>query len=255
MYLTEKRLNRRFRIRMRDIIIRTFIVCILSVSALPCYGQQSRYEKSIPSEVLRRFNPEIVAGNRPRVAAITQSMILELHDKPVADADVYVFDFDANGLTDVEKEMLLKWIGTGKKILLWGRKACIEYGGLFPNLGRSALFSPDRGAVELADHPVNTDCKTEQLDFTRGRGRGAWVGAFTQIPADGEVIVSIPSKGVVAGRVPVKAGAVYFAFVDSNWRRGTDRDRWSLNFNQWMMGFEVPGATDKKGHAAGEASE
>ena len=108
MYLTEKRLNRRFRIRMRDIIIRTFIVCILSVSALPCYGQQSRYEKSIPSEVLRRFNPEIVAGNRPRVAAITQSMILELHDKPVADADVYVFDFDAKGLTDVEKETLLK---------------------------------------------------------------------------------------------------------------------------------------------------
>ena len=69
----------------------------------------------------------------------------------------------------------------------------------------------------------------------------------------GEVIceaIASTNSVIVAGRIRVGLGAVYFASLErgaaGNWSNGADRARWTLNFRQWMIDLPVPGAAQTR---------
>ncbi|MBM3747768.1 MAG: hypothetical protein FJW34_18430 [Acidobacteria bacterium] len=210
-------------------------------------AQSSKYEASIPPEILRRYDPGIVEGTRPKFVTITQPMVWGLRNQPEQGGEVYVLDCDPNRLSSVQKSVLVEWVKIGKTVLLWGEQECKKYEQLFPGLGRiredSIKKDEKEGGVELASHPVNTDCK--EVVFSTGGVRGCIIRYFTEYPAECEVIASV-KDGVVAGSIPVGRGRLFFSSHSGWWDRGTDKDRWTLNLRQWMLGLPVPGATETR---------
>lgn len=215
---------------MRKAII---VVIFLVFSAGILFAQAEKYKNTIPPEVLRLYNRGVLDHSRPKVVTINRAMIDSLVRRPDLGADVYDFDFDIRDLSSTEKNILLGWVKDGQKILLWGNTDMWKYAPLFSDKvkisGRTGL------EVTLANHPVNND--VEDIIF---KGKSNSYVYLYQCPPGTEIIAYM-KENVVAGRFPYGKGSVYFAGVGEYWNASKDKDRWMLNFYQWMLGLPVPG--------------
>lgn len=217
------------------ILLLSILINILMVTT-SSFSQVGRYEATIPPEILAEYDQGIVTGNRPEFVTITQPMIWSLRSNPNLGADVYRLDMDVSELSSAQIKVIQNWVSSDYKVLLWGRQECVEYANLFEGFGGERQVYASEIRVNLAPHPVNTDCTNVRFESAVGH-----LVYFAQAPEKTEVIASA-KKGVVAGMFPYGSGSVYFVSNSSNWKRGADKDRWTLNFYQWMLGLPVPGA-------------
>jgi hypothetical protein len=164
-------------------------------------------------------------------------MIFGLRDKPDQGGDVYSFSLDIAKLSSVQIEIIRKWVRDGQNILFWGQKEARKYDYLFADVIR--YYAHDASDYSKSNHPVNSDVIDVRFFHSDSWNRAA----LMKYPPDTEVIVS-NNKGVVAGRVPYGRGNIYFSLFGDEWPMGRDRDRWTLNFYHWMLGFAVPGTTE-----------
>ncbi len=204
------------------------------------YGQATKYEATIPPEILNRYDPGVVEGSRPKFVTITQPMIWGLRNNPNQGGEIYRLDLDAAKLSTVQKEILQDWVKGGQKILIWGRDELFRYSDLFSGLGSAFDDFNQVPNVQLSNHPVNTDVR--DIDFSDGdSGKNIDYAVFRKYPVNSEIIVSV-KEGLIAGVAPFGRGSIYFASPWNGWKRGADRDRWTLNFYQSMLGLRVPGS-------------
>lgn len=101
---------------MRTVAPLTLLFFVLSVHA-----QRSKYEKTIPPEILRRYDPDVVSGKRPKIVTITQAMIFSLRQEPDRGGDYYRLGFEPEELSSAQQEILREWISHGAKVVVWGR--------------------------------------------------------------------------------------------------------------------------------------
>jgi hypothetical protein len=214
------------------------LVLVLFVSPVNVWA--SKYQDTIPPEILQQYHPDVVSGERPKFVTITQPMIWGLRDQPNQGGDVYVFDFDLEKLSTVQKEIIENWVSNGQKVLIWGYKAAWEYSPIFSKI--IEISNGDQSKTVLAKHPVNTDVKDVRFYYFNQYSSNRHY-YLTRYPVDTEIMVSIKS-GVIAGRVPLGRGSIYFVLTGNRWDKGIDKDRWELNFKQWMLGLAVPGAAE-----------
>lgn len=226
------------------------LILVLFVGIVKARG--NKYEDTIPPEILRQYHPAVVTDERPKIVTITQPMIWGLRDQPDQGGDVYIFDFEPGKISTVQNEILKKWISNGQNVLIWGKNELYKYEDVFSeiiNVTSSGDIKADPQKKQiLAKHPVNIDVSDVRFYIYRH----LWPSYFlwlSEYPADTEVVVSA-SSGILAGRVPLGRGYIYFASVDldENWDRGTDRHRWELNFKHWMLDLPIPGAAELQIH-------
>jgi len=208
-------------------------LCLVFVFPLLAFNN---YENTIPPEILKQFDSAIISGEKPKIITITQPMIWSLRNQPNQGGDVYNFDLDLSKISSVQMEIIKDWISNGAKIFLWGVSEVEKYLPLFKQDNMS--FSYNGGEGQLTSHVVNTDVKDLQFDKTNW----GW-GNIDILPINSELIVT-NSRGTLAGRIPYGRGSIYFATTSNHWHLGKDRDRWTLNFYQWMLGGRIPGATN-----------
>jgi len=211
---------------------------ILSVSTM-IYADE--YDETIPPEILSQYDPGVVSKQRPVVVRITQAMIFSLRSTPDLGGDVYSFDMDVSKISSVQVDIIKKWVIDGHKILLWGESEGRSYTSLFSDAVEfSSIYLQQ---CSLSRHMVNTDVLDIHFEMSdRSRFQTSIISKY---PADTEVIASTKS-GVIAGRVPYGQGSIYFAFFGSMWPSGADKARWTLNFQQWMLGLHVPGYAERQ---------
>ena len=212
------------------------IVMFLVISVCFVFAQVENYENTIPSDVLKLYHKDIVNGSRPKVVTITQPMIKSLVKEPELGGDVYRFNFDVSDLSAFEKNILLGWIKNGQKILLWGSVDMWKYAPLFSN--KISISGKTGLEVKLANHPVNND--VEDIIF---KGKSNSYVYLSQYPPGTEIIAYV-REDVLAGKVPYGKGSIYFAGCGEYWDFGKDKDRWTLNFYQWMLGLPVRGRAE-----------
>lgn len=199
------------------------------------------YEETIPPEILNKFEKSILSGDRPVFGKITQAMIFSLRDQPDQGGEIYKLDLDPKKLSSVQLEILKNWIKAGHNILFWGKSEASKCAVLFSEaIQFSQLVWEEKPT--LNKHPVNTDIKDVRFYTEENNGMRS-LNLLNKYPSDTEVIVSI-EIGVIAGRAPYGKGNIYFALFDNTWMSGVDKDRWTLNFNQWMLGLKVPEAAN-----------
>ncbi len=238
-----------------------FPVVVILVALSAPWGLCSEspdYEKTIPPEILRRYDPGLVDGSRPKLIAIIQDMIWSLRGKPDQGGDVYTLDVTPSELSTVQKNVLLEWIKAGHNVLIQ-HDECAVYWPIFPGFTepKEAKNCPGPLPVTLAEHAANTDCANVTF-YTETKGRlrctdGTYGIGHNHLffPALGEdaVIVASLDRGLresdaggpVAGCMPYGRGGVYFI---TKLQQGSDTDRWTLNFRQWMLGLPIPGAAE-----------
>jgi hypothetical protein len=212
---------------------RIFVVVFLFICAALVFAQTDKYKGTIPPQVLKLYHPDVVNGSRPKIITITHNMIESLAKQPDLGADAYNFDFDVTDLSAIEKNILLGWIKNGRKILLWGDVDIWKYALLFSGVmevkGKVDL------EVKLAKHPVNNN--VSHLVF---KGKSNSYVYMPKYPVGTEIIAYV-KEDVVAGRVPCGKGSIYFVGSGEYWNLGKDKDIWTLNFYQWLLGLQVPG--------------
>ena len=213
------------------------VAVFLVLSACCVSAQVERYKDTmpagIPPGVLRLYNRGVIDRSRPKVVTIDRPMIESLVRDPDLGGDVYSFDFDVRDLSPAEKNILLGWVRRGNNILLWGSADMWKYVPLFSD--KVKIAGKPGLEVTLAKHPVNND--VEDITF-KGKSN-SYVYLF-DCPTGTEIIAYMKNN-IVAGKFPYGKGSVYFAGVGEYWYTGKDKDRWTLNFYQWMLGLPVPG--------------
>jgi hypothetical protein len=216
------------------------------------------YLKTIPPEILRLYDPGLLDGSRPKLVAITQEMIWSLRSRPDQGGDVYTLDMTPSEVSTVQRNVLLEWIKAGHNVLISGDE-CAVYWRLFPGFTepKEANNFPGPIPVTLSEHPANTDCAnvtfyTETEDEVRRTNGTYGTGYnhlfFPDMPESAVVVASVDHGrydsdpgGAVAGCIPYGQGGVYFITKPP---QGSDTDRWTLNFRQWMLGLPIPGAAE-----------
>ncbi|MCR4427625.1 MAG: hypothetical protein NUW23_15835 [Firmicutes bacterium] len=217
----------------------TRLLCVVTILVLLggaiASAQSSKYAASIPPEILALYSPEIVAGERPKIVPITLDLIWTLRTNPNLGADIYQFSFTSSQVASAQKDILRDWIFSGASILLLGNDEINRYIGIVSELlsqpGLKAKSTS--GTVSYSPHPVNTNVRE-----SRFFGTYALHGC-----SDDTEVIAARAGAALAGRIPFGAGSVYFANVMTSGTYG-DRDRWLLNFYQWLLGMQVPGALD-----------
>ena len=210
---------------------------------------RAKYLSTIPPEVLEQYDPKVVDDTQRTVVVITQAMIWQLRDERPVSGDVYRFNLDPAKLSTVQKEIIRHWLSDGHTVLLWGEKDVNTYAQLFPDIMTVGTGTPDE-QLRLAAHAVNTDVHALRFLTSRYRDRNKpWhYRCVTTYPANTEIVASVNTGGL-AGKIPFGKGAVYFASIGDRWDRGADKDRWELNFRQWMLRKPVPRAAATHGGA------
>ena len=243
---------------MKRAVFLVVISVLMAVSPNALSGEPPDYSKTIPPEILRCYDPGLIDGTRPVVVAITQDMIWSLRTEPDQGGDVYTLDLVPSEVSSVQKNVLLEWIKAGHNVLISGDE-CAVYWQLFPGFTepKEANNCPGPNPVTLSEHPANTDCanvtfyaetegRLRRTDGTYGIGHNHLF--FCDMPENTVVVASLDRGrgtkdpgGPVAGCIPYGQGGVYFITKPP---QGSDTDRWTLNFRQWMLGLPIPGAAE-----------
>lgn len=205
---------------------------------------------TIPPEILNSYDPDIVSGKRPVIVRINKEMIWNLRESPDLGGDVYSFDLQPSALSSVQQDIIKTWVKNGKKILFFGFEEVKNYAMLFED---AITYDTNKnlGNVEyiLASHPVNIGVRNVKFYNYDGSIWPKISFLLDTYPSDTEALVSIEylslktlarKTGIVAGRIPYGSGSIYVALIGNQWKKGTDGDRWLLNFLQWMLDKRLP---------------
>lgn len=228
------------------------LVAALFLPALKSFSADS----TLPPELGKQFDPDILSGKRPKTVILMQSMILGLRDQPKLDADVVTIGFTFSSLSAAQKTALQNWFQTGSN-------------KVYLDLAPSNIYdtATNRATAPLptdlitrgfryqiswgndkspAKHVVNTDCDGLRLGYFHNP-RDTWgmkegdVVELTGFPEEGSEVIIKGKNGMVAGKfVYGKTECLYLGAALG----GPTKARWEKNYWQWALGFKVPGAAD-----------
>lgn len=103
----------------RSVPMMAVALLMLAVPASFCAETETPdYTKTIPPEILAKYDPGLVDGTRPKIVTITQEMIWSLRTKPDQGGDVYTLDLKPSEISTVQKNVLLEWIKAAHNVLL-----------------------------------------------------------------------------------------------------------------------------------------
>ena len=207
---------------------------------------------TIPPEILKQFDKDILSGKRPTFASIKKEDIFGLRQKPKKDADLVFLSFNVSELSTVQREIVAKWLRSGSNRILLRGADIEKYRGLLDIrndlLRQEGTKSYDKVLVPYEKHPVFTDCTAvfarNDSSTSSGRKRRYYWHGLAPGGAD-NLIEGARYDGtslVAAGAFTVGQTRLYFLpkYPD----RGNDAARWNLNFYHWLMGLKIPGAAD-----------
>jgi len=197
--------------------------------------------RTISPEILKRYNREVVKKQKPKIEFITDKHIWKLRKEPDRNVDYIRLKINLDRLSTEQQTLLKGWLNMGRNNLYLVKREMIKYSHLFGIQCIEGNCSP----VLVSEHPVNAGVKSISIgrehDFDTRT-----VYAFRNLPKGITRIVGCkedPALTVVGafryrGRRIVFRGAPIV---------GTDEERWNLNFNQWLAGYDVPGASRTAG--------
>jgi len=208
----------------------TMILCMTLATA----NSWAKYE-TISPEILQQYDPEILSGERPKLAIVTNADIWDLREHPDRGGDLVLVKLKAKELSSVQMEVFRNWLKKGTRVYLEGDAAIDDVCKDILQLDVKWVT----GCYRNKEHPVNTD--VQSLDYASNHL------ALTNLPPESSIIVSGDQSHtkVVVGAFRYGEGYVYFNPLwgeRHHYLKGHDRDRFYLNFNQWLIGKKVPGA-------------
>jgi hypothetical protein len=228
------------------------VVVTLVLPTLTCFAGSS----TIPPEIEKQFDPNVLSGKRPKTIMLMQSMILGLQDQPKLDADVVTIGFDYKGLSAAQNAALENWFQTGSNKVYFDLAPSNIY-DTASNRSTSPLptdvlvrmFKYQVSWVNdksLADHAVNTGCEGLRVGYFHNP-RDTWgmkegeVVELSGFPKEGSEFIIKGKDGMAAGKfIYGKTECFYMGAAVG----GPARSRWEKNFWQWALGLKVPGAAE-----------
>ena len=234
-------------------------VSVLAAILLVCpsHAQNSSPDNSsIPPDILRQMDPDLVSGKRPRVVTIKQDDIFGLRDNPRRDADFVTFDLDIAKLSTAQRNILDAWLRAGHNKLLLVADQIPKYDSLFGVSAGWMAFVSGKPSYEyaLSEHPVSTDCGNLSFGEVRDmdNNRSSWAQDQRYVVYRGHLVgldteksrILVTSKSdsnkAFAGAFSFGRSTVYFHGRVG----GPDMRRWYLNFYHWALDLRVPGAAE-----------
>ncbi|MCH8151586.1 MAG: hypothetical protein IH830_04330 [Planctomycetes bacterium] len=227
----------------------TALVLVMAL-AVPVMGQTAKQpqepqeNKDIPPDILRQMDPGLRYNTRPKIEVIKQGDIFGLREKPRRDADVVMFNFEADKLSTAHRNILDAWIRARHNKVVLKDQDIQKYAAIFGLRAKKQGFPAPRDF--LVAHPVNTDCRNLYFRGYAKSNKDSSVWAvyhFYQLdPAASTVIatVDVDKARVVCGAFAYGERTIYFY----NEGFGPDWRRWQLNFWHWVLDLRVPGAAE-----------
>lgn len=233
--------------------MKNFILLLVLVILFPALKTLAD-DPSIPPDIEKQFDPDVLSGKRPKTVVLMQSMILNLANQPKLDADVVTLGFTYSSLSAAQKTALGNWFQTGSnKVYL-----DLAPSNIFetPSSRTTAPLPTDLitrlfryqiswvGDKSLVKHPVNTGCEKLSLGYFHDP-RDAWaikegdVVELTGFAKEGAETIINGKNGMVAGKFIYGKTECYFLGAALG---GPARERWEKNLWQWVLGMKVPGA-------------
>jgi hypothetical protein len=211
---------------------------------------------TIPPEIEKQFDPNVLSGKKPKTLMLMQSMILGLQEQPKLDADAVTIGFDYRTLSAAQKAALENWFQTGSnKVYL-----DLAPSNIFDTASNRAtsplptdvlarMFKYQVSWVSdksLSRHAVNTGCEGLRVGYFHNP-RDTWgmkegeVVEISGFPKEGSEVIIKGKDGMVAGKfVYGKTECFYMGAAVG----GPAKSRWEKNFWQWALGLKVPGAAE-----------
>lgn len=228
--------------RMISSIFVSVAVLVIAVTAV-AYAE---FAKTIPPEVLKQFDKDIVSGKRPSIGKLTQGDIFGLRNNPVFKEDFVRFTFDPTQLSTVQKDIFLKWLDRGyNRVLLQGNdlKTYAALSGVVSEtigggLRRLQVNNRATACVDISDVSVTA------WGLRIGRFRNSMSDFYGLRDGSRQDMISVLryTDGIAAaGMFSVGNTKVYFLPANLG---SADADRFRLNFWQWALGLPVPGSAE-----------
>jgi hypothetical protein len=196
--------------------------------------------ETIPPEILKQMNKEILEGKRPTIHQLRQGEIFSLRENPKFQTDFVTFDFDIEKISSVQMEILENWIRSGNNKIYLEDLQILKYISLFKPVISDFVY---KEANKRLRHPVNTDVKDVLFSTWKLHGniydKRFSYEFLNNLPIHASIIVEGAGEAV-CGSFRLNQGEVYFL----NTVKGRDARRWLLNYWHWAMGFKVLGAAD-----------
>jgi hypothetical protein len=230
-------------------------ILIAAVSFLPALKGLAS-ESTMPPEIEKQFDPNVLNGTRPKKVILMQSMILGLRDQPKLDADIVTIGFDYRGLSPAQRGVLENWFQTGSnKVYL-----DLAPSNIYDTASNRATSPKPTDVItrmfkcqiswvtdkSLAKHAVNTRCEGLRLGYFHNP-RDTWgmkegeVVEVSGFPSEGSEVIIKGQNGMVAGKFVYGKTECFYVGAALG---GPAKARWEKNFWQWALGLRVPGATD-----------
>ena len=100
-----------------------------AIAAIPPEIMQ-KYGDTIPPEILKQMDPDILTGKRPFFATLRQGEIFGLRDQPKFKGDFVRLDFELKKLSIVQRNIVQKWMRSGTNRIFLKDEDCIKYSDL-----------------------------------------------------------------------------------------------------------------------------
>jgi hypothetical protein len=231
------------------------IVVALFLPSLKCLAADA----TMPPEIEKQFDPDVLSGKRPKTVILMQSMILGLQEQPKLDADVVTIGFTFSSLSQPQRTALQNWFQTGSNKVYFD----LSPSNIYDTVTNRAMSPMPAdllsrgfrcqiawvGDKSLAKHAVNTGCEGLRLGYFHNP-RDTWgmkegeVVELTGYPTEGAEVIVQGKNGMVAGKFMYGKTECYYLGAALG---GSAKARWEKNFWQWALGLKVPGAADAGG--------
>jgi hypothetical protein len=225
---------------------------LAAIVLLPLKSQAA--DSTIPPELEKQFDPDVLSGNRPKTFLLMQSMTLGLREQPKLDADVVTIGFGYSTLSAAQRSALENWFRTESNKVYLDLAPSNIY-----DTSTSRAVSPMPADLlvrmlkckvswvndkSLAKHVVNAGCEGLRVGYyhnprvTWGMKEGDVV-ELSGYPKEGSEVIIQGKNGMVAGKfVYGKTECFYMGAAMG----GPAKSRWEKNFWQWALGLKVPGS-------------
>lgn len=216
------------------------MLCVALVLVLAAPGiVLAAPQDTIPPEILKQFDKDILSGKRPKIAKMAQGNIFSLRTNPKFDADFVRLAFNPGKLSKVQKEIFAKWLEGGhSKILLLG----VDKKTYAAILGVQAHMHSSK---KPKHYPLEINSRTQPtVDVDKAIGLQSPYHAVGIKEGSSSSLVSVArysATSAAMGFFTTGKTKVYFMPLEL---KGPDADRLRLNFYQWAMGLKVPGAAN-----------
>lgn len=201
-----------------------------------------KYEETIPSQILKKYNLEVVLGKRPKFAIVRNTDIQDLKEHPVQGGDLVLLKLRPLELSSAQREIVTNWVKRGAKVYLDGWENARDILPLIFKVSTTWIYLKSSSArvFLFRDHPVNTGVKEIETSPEKKAHHVYWYGGISNLPGDSSVIASLDAghTTVIVGAFKYGKGCVYFNVLQDPF--GRDIDRFQLNLRQWLIGEEVP---------------